>query len=605
MSYTCRLYKNSGFNASNTPDTPALLNTVPNYLDVPALEVLQPNLGSIRVKATWDQVVDVDFCRLSDGTEVYYYAVDGAGIVMQATDVAELPLTLDYILTYGVKGGILDGETERVHVSDDGYGLYNADDPFLTPELPMIAVSDWIKYDSTAKDQQVIESTLNPIITANQKGATVYSDEGDSVTVPKALPNERYTLYNIPGDGGAERYTFPVSPGTCLYGEEINKFTASYAESLATLRSLGLDQAIIRQFIYPAAFISVSKSTMISQYKDSANNSIRYDYIAVVSGRQIDQNFPNNQDYNFEAYTVKNNRINYSNLTKFGIMTCSGESLEGTPVEVKADSQTGTSRPQVRCISDPHTDGKPYFRFRFLNNNDTDFYRNCIAGMKWKEVPLIFTGTSGSALNVLKFNASQAISYIGNEREQYNYGLQQLQNTMQIGREIANIPGYILEGKIGDSIIGIGQAAQNTVNTRANQQFSQIAYRAQRLSDIQDITIQNSIAVPTVNFPYNSELLRDIYNNGIMCYRYKYNAADVKRIDKLLTMYGYRHSKALELSDFSNRKYFNYVMCNNISVTGHPKWINDGIAEQLKAGIRMWHVLPNPSYYDDNPIKEA
>ena len=102
----------------------------------------------------------------------------------------------------------------------------------------------------------------------------------------------------------------------------------------------------------------------------------------------------------------------------------------------------------------------------------------------------------------------------------------------------------------------------------------------------------------------NAEFLRDFYGNGCLVYRYKYTQNDINRIDRLLTMYGYRHSKPLTVSDFSNRQYFNFVKCPNVTVTGHPRWINDGIHDQLANGVRVCHVLPDSSYYSNNPIKE-
>ena len=68
-------------------------------------------------------------------------------------------------------------------------------------------------------------------------------------------------------------------------------------------------------------------------------------------------------------------------------------------------------------------------------------------------------------------------------------------------------------------------------------------------------------------------------------------------------MYGYKYAKPLEKSDFSNRQYFNFVSCQNATFGGNAKWINDGLAEQLRSGVRVWHVLPDISKYTDNPVK--
>ena len=69
-------------------------------------------------------------------------------------------------------------------------------------------------------------------------------------------------------------------------------------------------------------------------------------------------------------------------------------------------------------------------------------------------------------------------------------------------------------------------------------------------------------------------------------------------------MYGYAQSKPLEKSDFTNRRYFNYVQADGVNVGGNIGLrIREMIAQQLSGGVRIWHTLPNPSYYNNNPIK--
>ena len=102
----------------------------------------------------------------------------------------------------------------------------------------------------------------------------------------------------------------------------------------------------------------------------------------------------------------------------------------------------------------------------------------------------------------------------------------------------------------------------------------------------------------------NAEFMRDFYGNGVLVYRYIYSQNDINRIDKLLTMYGYKYSKPLELTDFTNRKNFNFVLSRNVTLSGYSKWINNALAEQIANGVRIWHVLPDNSYYTNNPVKE-
>ena len=103
-----------------------------------------------------------------------------------------------------------------------------------------------------------------------------------------------------------------------------------------------------------------------------------------------------------------------------------------------------------------------------------------------------------------------------------------------------------------------------------------------------------------------SNVYMDLFGEGILLYRYKYSKADVKRIDKLLTMYGYKVTKELEKKDFTSRQYFNYIECSSLSVKAKGNYntiaVADGISKQLQVGTRLWHVKPDSSHYANNPI---
>ena len=131
--YSCRLYFNTGFNSNNIPDSPALLDRC-NYKDVPSLDIMQDRfLSEIRVKARWNEVKDCDYCVLYTDSSKWAYSVDT--ISMVATDVAVLSVTQDFINSVGGVANlkILDGITDRVHVTSDDYGEYTAEDELLTP----------------------------------------------------------------------------------------------------------------------------------------------------------------------------------------------------------------------------------------------------------------------------------------------------------------------------------------------------------------------------------------------------------------------------------------------------------------------------------------
>lgn len=124
------------------------------------------------------------------------------------------------------------------------------------------------------------------------------------------------------------------------------------------------------------------------------------------------------------------------------------------------------------------------------------------------------------------------------------------------------------------------------------------------MSKISEYGFDQTVVAPEVHFP-RSESIRDFVGNGVMVYRLRYHPVDLTRLDKKLTMYGYKTTDVLEKSFFTNRQYFNFVQCSSVSLGGDfPMYIRERAAQQLTGGVRVWHVKPNVSYYTSgNPVK--
>lgn len=613
MAKLVRIYRNTGFNSSNIPDGQALLNTLP-YQDLPAMEIRQERfLSSIRVKASWEEVKGCDYCRVSDGYDdntgdhSFYYFVNS--VWMEATDVATLTLTPDFWTTgNGIKGfGISDGITERVHVRDDSFGKWSGNDPLLTPSEPLQIRTNWRAPGNSSV--VAIETTLNPGRTALNRYSYTYTDEDDKkqvVSIPKAQPNSLLTKFKIPNGSAYDR-------GTALYAVSsdisIGTYGSGYyteeADYIAVLRSLGLEQAIVSQTRYPSAYVGFSIS-------GAAGGQIVFNQLTGKQG-EWQSGLP------YIQHSVKNNLINYSNLLKYGIISCSGEGAEFDPADIMGDG----SEPKIRYLADPNPDGKPYFRFKTVNGSSSlsDFWRNCISGMNWKQVPLVFTGASGSELNKIKFQNNYELNSM--KLDQKRTGLSEdfalkLLGGFAGGNVMSNAQSFLktyhsmfgthgVVGTPGTGILGTGLFGSGGDYTPSDFDVANKGLQ----NEYMNLEIANNVVVPTVNFPYNSDILRDSYGNGVLVYRYRYSDNDVRRIDKLLTMYGYQVSKPLEADDFVNRRYFNFIKCSNVSFNaspnGHqnvrrPRWFLDGAAAQLRGGVRIWHVIPNEGYYTNNPV---
>lgn len=152
--FTAKLYSRTGFDLFNIPDSEETLNAAAGnrITDVPAMDILQLlHLSSITIRATEDQVDNVDFLKLiKDEHRSAFYVVDG--YEMTSGDTATLYVTMEPILTGGGINNIkrMDGTVSRHHLAEPettgtAMNLYDylhestiEEDPLLVPSYPTV-----------------------------------------------------------------------------------------------------------------------------------------------------------------------------------------------------------------------------------------------------------------------------------------------------------------------------------------------------------------------------------------------------------------------------------------------------------------------------------
>lgn len=162
---TARLYKQSGFNLLNIPDSEATLEASAAHIDVPAMDILQVMHNThITIRAKESQVSDADFMKLikvddtaAHPTMTAFYAINS--YTMTSGDVIDLEVSMEPILTAGGFSNFADyieGTVTRHHLHkitpiippSPPSGLLNVkvyeymvnssveDDPYLVPSYP-------------------------------------------------------------------------------------------------------------------------------------------------------------------------------------------------------------------------------------------------------------------------------------------------------------------------------------------------------------------------------------------------------------------------------------------------------------------------------------
>lgn len=607
--YKVTLFLNSGFNAVNIPDSVQTLYAAAAHIDVDPVEILQNRfLTKVRINADWSTVKDCDYCKVGD----FYYSV--GSVDMQSENTAELSLTPDFILSAGgTKEGnatfqILDGVTERQTVSEDNFGEYTDDDPLTTPQRPLRLITAWLMDTSKPGFYTYISTTLDLRKQGQNKEGVTYTDPetGKSATVPKTyqIDNSQVTKIEFaePATDSAGALQGDITDGTKYYirDDGSNPKDEAIETGIAQARVLGIENSIIDQWSVPKIYV------------DNANTGDPFSPTLVI-GAAGSFNVPFPFEWN---QTVKNKRVEYGEYCKYGIITTSGNSMEAAPEVLKAGNDTA---PTIDWRSDPRPEGKPYFRFHSMNG-DKEFWRNCIAGSKWQKVPLVYQGQSGTALTRLNFDNDRAmkkqlksqfmndneIDRLQNATNVIPNALSGMLNNMASGAAVGGTFGAPVGTAIGGAV-GFASGASNSIFTNARLENQRDYYKAnyalEKKNELSQLYQNTTVYTPTVNFPYESDIIRDVKGNGVLVYRYEYDPYDADRIDKLLTMYGYKETEDLKMENFNRRKKFDYVQCSSVTVTGRPRWWNDGIGDQLRNGIRIWHVKPDPSAYTDNPTK--
>lgn len=595
-----RLYQNTGFDIINAPAVPSLLDSF-THVDIPAINALQiTRLNSVCIKATEDQVTNTDYCRISDGTHNAYYAV--TDYHMEKPDTCTLSIVMDNMLTAGGTTGanwdVLDGITERHHIAtaNDTLFAYTEDDPLLVPSKPLGIHYESVytgKASTSADSIIVVEATvpLNEIgDTATTPEAIAYeTSNGEQCVVPK-LPsltaNSAATMPEYPTDANPQA---TINPSTgYFYGTDAN-----VQAGLARVRDLGIENgSIISQVIIPKEYATSDPYTSSQHTGQILNLNGK----ALVNGNL-------SADFNY-AYGsgIHNKRVYAGICNKYGLLAIgSGNSVEFNPEDLYYNSNV---KPSVSCISDPRPSGKPYFRYSIYKGNEESFFMNCVAGLNWQNVPLLYTDKSGSELDTIRFQTEQSIKN---------------QNTVVEAMPINLNKGLTgLLGGVGN-LAALGMYGYNAGQSWSNKTFGQdpnkliipeefissISPMTNALrernnaanQELQEFNISQNIVAPQLMFP-RSEGLRDFLGNGCYAYRYYLEASDLAKFDKILTMFGYRITEPLTKDMFNVRSKFNYIKAKGVSIGGSlPKWLREGMAQELAIGKRFWKVAPDKTIY--------
>lgn len=577
--YTAILYHNTGFSGNNVPADVSVLTNCAKKIEQKTLNIVQNYpLTYIDIHGKFNDYKDVDYIKIGD------YVYEAFPAPMPSNDGARLSLTFRGLTGSGGAFKIVQGVTARTTRHGDTFGEYAMPDPLTKPAEPLQIEYKNILDDSTHKAVVVSTVDLSAVIDDGQGGYTfpgkTFTDPNDAnkyVTVPYVPPNDGETTFKLDG------VDLPSNPGTKLFSvDQFNK-------AKGILRSLGLEGSV-SEYLVP---------TNGTTFSSGAIGGAMYD--GVSSSRRVEPAF----DPNYAEVT--NKRVLYGEYNIWGLVTASGDKSEFNVEDILPSGYVGGNVLVIRK-SDLRPDGRPYFRFEYYlgNRNDEYFFVKAVQGAPWQNTPIVWTGASNSWIASYQhanrmtemtadFSYNQTSRDIGLQREHFKNALEMADGVVGAAKSAITHTDPI------DAVIKIGTAAYNYTNatldyTRASE-YNKAIYGHNRTKELTEFGYSQAVVQPEISTPYNANLIREMTNNGVIVYRYKYSENDLARIDKLLTMFGYAIVRPVTMEDiYENGKTsgFTYLECQGISLTSDtlPKWYLDLMEAEIESGVRIWHSRP-------------
>lgn len=544
--YSITGYFNTGFGSGNIPDSPAVLRLATSKV-FPSNWLLQnKDLTTTRLNATWSEVENIDYVAIGNS---YYFVV---GITMQTEVCAELTLQLDGLTTAGGINALsfTDGWCKRAHTGNDTLFANNIPEPFQpAQDLVIDGIDDW--YAGGVATFSVITATVNLLSLERLAEAYTATDGAIACYVPSVpkISFETNVILKTP----TSEVTAPLPNTTAfLYNDD-----EDLQNGIQALRSLGLDTAITGAYSLPYGWCRFDPENVfdgiraLEGAKSHRACGIPYSYANVANKKIFSL---------YNEYTIVS-VANGNSITKSAHLVYNND-----------------NSPELFATANPAPNGYPSLQFAFNEGRRCLLFENGVIGNGWLNVPLAYGQASGATI----------------QRQEYR-NQERLQGAATGLSTISGIAGALASALSGN----LGSVASQGISTTVNYMMAEENRENQR----KVFETQQTFRVPEIQFP-QGVVNQMATGNGFLVYRVRLSNNDVARLDKFLTMYGYAQSKPLEKSDFTNRRYFNYVQADGVNVGGNIGLrIREMIAQQLSGGVRIWHTLPNPSYYNNNPVK--
>ena len=653
--YNVEVYFNTGFDAVNIPSDPQVLTNF-RSLEFDNINIIQNMyLTQIIIPLNFEIASQVDYVKISkeDDNKSKYYTVEK--IEMRAKKTCKMTLLIDAYNSIGGlinKNEILSCSANRCHVKQKytangalDEALFNLPEPFHCNEALIFQSAHFKMGEAdTYADHSIVEMVVFPpeADTATnrdpmtQAGITRQTPsnatpEGGAIEMGTTVGKYRNTV-NIP-NGTAEVVDYIVNstqvlkcvqPASSLVKLNIGSQTliltgllftyrnlrkSKIRDYITTLRAIGAETGVIGAYIIPEIWcepvnLDSEDASGQTQLNNKYYQSLPASPTLTIS---INGSFCSKKIYNPKC-------VNTAGVNKMIVYSsASGSFIELDPsVFETRDSETINPeaseqqyiysdgyivkkiiQPYFVAYSDPRKDGTPILKI--INRYATSFTAGIkgdvadgamtVKGANWQDLPIMYEGMSGYVLAQKQQNAENKNA-----------------NATAIGQTLLGVGGIVAGGIMLATGVGAGLAPSLIAGGAGSLIAGATSYVAnsQTQKQQQDLLNQKQeFTYSPINIETNNTI-RDLSNNCFRVGWYCMQQIDLIQYDRFLTKYGYNVGNySIDKSYFNNRVAFNYIRVNDIQIKStEPMYMLKLVEEQLKAGVRLWHVAPSESYYE-------
>lgn len=557
-----RLYYNTKLTPGNVLDYTSRLNSATHRDFQDHVFIQDLNLPKIKLKATWNDVKNADYCKINN---TYFNIVYRK---MLNENCAELTLEIDGLMTLGgalnvnYEGGII----KRAHALTDDFNKNTTQEEIGCSQI-LRAVRTSVLNDtpSSLTVHKIIASTVD------------LSDTDPDLLNPEKIRSS-YVFNTQIGTGQQSRsYTVvvPKTPApaqkTLITGVNGSTYTSGYGlydadntvvkNNLTYIRALGLSDAILFSYELPAYASTFTTSD---------------GHVTALGGGGTTNVLQKNisDDISFTPENQKTISTHNSFVVKSQL---SGDMKEYNSITIS--NPTGV----IDFVSffDPQYQGRSYCApYQIYGDSGVSTQiSNSVKGAPWKDIPICFSGSSGSLWTYNDMAMAKGdISRTPINKEEIGIGI------------FSNVAG-LLE-TIREEIHG-EQGKQNLEKRKLKLKEAEVAFRQSRVV-APELTCSPAIG------------LQNLAPNGFDIIHLLPTDSDLQAIDKYYTLYGYAQPNiTFDKSYMQGRQHYNYIEVSGIHIIDTNNDFGIDVIEaaiaQLQGGCKIWHELPQANI-TSNPI---